>query len=205
MRARHSREDGRRFTMPAAAALALSAALLLAGCGSSAKSGGKAKVASASSVAFSASTQACLKEHGLSLPAHRGGHAPGGGPGFLFPREGAPPAGTASEHGAPPSFAAGSAQRAKLAKALKACGVKFPVNHSGASRFRPPNTSSAAFRKQVTEYVACIRKHGYDMPEPNFSGKGPVFSSSEVNRESATYRSASAACSSLLRAPARAG
>ena len=41
-------------------------------------------------------------------------------------------------------------------------------------------------------------ENGVEMPEPNFSGEGPVFDESEVNRESAKFKQASAKCESLL-------
>jgi hypothetical protein len=41
-------------------------------------------------------------------------------------------------------------------------------------------------------------KNGYALPKPNFSGKGPVFSSSQVNRNDPKFKTASAKCAPLL-------
>jgi hypothetical protein len=43
-----------------------------------------------------------------------------------------------------------------------------------------------------------VRQHGFDLPAPNFSGKGPVFNTSQVDTHSAKFTAASAACMSLL-------
>ena len=62
-----------------------------------------------------------------------------------------------------------------------------------------PNTNSAAFKKQVNEYVACVRENGYELGEPNFSGEGPIFEKAES--ESAEFKKASAQCQELLGGP----
>lgn len=51
------------------------------------------------------------------------------------------------------------------------------------------------------EYIACVAKHGYKLPEPNTSGNGPVFpaGTDRVHR----YRTAAASCVSLTRAGLR--
>jgi hypothetical protein len=45
--------------------------------------------------------------------------------------------------------------------------------------------------------VACVRQHGFNMPNPNFSGKGSVFPPSI--RSDPKFASASRACATLLR------
>jgi hypothetical protein len=50
----------------------------------------------------------------------------------------------------------------------------------------------------VDKYVTCVRSHGFDLPAPNFSGTGPVFSTAKVNTHSAKFIAASKACQSLL-------
>jgi hypothetical protein len=51
------------------------------------------------------------------------------------------------------------------------------------------------------EYIACVAKHGYKLPEPNTSGNGPVFpaGTDRVRR----YRTAAASCVSLTRGELR--
>ena len=66
---------------------------------------------------------------------------------------------------------------------------------SGAGGF---NAKSAADRQAVDKYVACVRQHGFDLPAPNFSGTGPVFSTAKVDTHSAKFAAASKACQSLL-------
>ena len=69
----------------------------------------------------------------------------------------------------------------------------------------PPNANSATFRKSLTEYVACVRKNGYSLPEPNLSGKAPIFSSSKVNRDDPKFKVASAKCANLIHMPGPGG
>jgi hypothetical protein len=77
----------------------------------------------------------------------------------------------------------------KFRSALKACGANFPA------RGRRPGFS----RQTIQKYVTCVRQHGYNLPNPNFSGNGPVFPSNI--RSNAKFQSASKTCQSLL-APA---
>ncbi|HUB76529.1 MAG TPA: hypothetical protein VL977_05695 [Solirubrobacteraceae bacterium] len=89
----------------------------------------------------------------------------------------------------------------KLAAAFRACAAELP-GAAGRGLARPSagfSASSAADRAAVRSFVACVRRHGYDMPAPNFSGKGPVFSSTKVNRSSPAFIKASGPCTSLLR------
>ncbi len=53
-------------------------------------------------------------------------------------------------------------------------------------------------RKQISQYVACVRQNGYDLPSPNTSGNGPVFDSSKVNQNDPKFKAASAKCQNLL-------
>jgi hypothetical protein len=85
----------------------------------------------------------------------------------------------------------------KYAAAFRACaadfgGVRQPGAGAGFS------VKSAADRAEVTKFVACVRAHGFDLPKPNFSGTGGVFSNSQVDRSSPAFKKASAACQSLL-------
>ena len=84
-----------------------------------------------------------------------------------------------------------------MTKAFEECGVETPEFKGGAGG--KPNTNSAAFKKQVNEYVACVRENGYELGEPNFSGEGPVFEKAES--ESAEFKKASAQCQELLGGP----
>jgi hypothetical protein len=65
--------------------------------------------------------------------------------------------------------------------------------------------NSSAFRKSIKEYAACMRENGYDLPEPNVSGEGPVFSESEVDREDPKFEAANEKCESILGVPGGGG
>jgi hypothetical protein len=89
-----------------------------------------------------------------------------------------------------------SAERQKFQAALKACGVTTPA---GGGRRARPDVSSSAYRKSIEAYVACVKKNGFDLPKPDFSGNGPIFDPNEVDQGDATFQKASAACQSTLR------
>jgi hypothetical protein len=227
--------DQPRFRGGAAGPLgvALIAGLVLAACGGS--SGGSNTTASTGSgTPASSSTgtsgtsgfaaersklEACLKQHGVTLPSggglgagRFGGTGASGATGFRrfggtgasgtsgfrpggFRRFGG--TGASGAHG----FPGGNSQDAA---AFKACGADFGGGFAGGGLGRAAsgatfNVKSAADRAAVTNYVACVRKHGFDMPSPNFSGKGSVFSSSQVDRSNPKFTAASAACQSLLK------
>jgi hypothetical protein len=87
-----------------------------------------------------------------------------------------------------------------MQKAFEECGVETPEFKGGpGGEGGTPNMNSAAYKKQVKEYAACVRENGYEIAEPNFSGEGPVFEKSES--ESAAFNKASAKCQSLLGGP----
>jgi hypothetical protein len=149
--------------------------------------------------------RACLKEKGVELPEFKSGE---GGPpmgengeppeGFEPPEGGA--SGEPPEGFEPPEGAEGGAPGGNFAeneKAFEECGVELPEFKGGPGGEGGPNTNSTAFRKQVKEYVACVREHGYELAEPDFSGEGPIFEKSES--ESSEFKEASKSCESLLK------
>ena len=209
------------------AALALIVgALVIAGCGggsssSSASSTESTTTASSGSsgasegskakggmVEISEEAKACLKEKGVELPEFKSG-------------EGGPPAGAAGEGGEPPEGfeppeggeipegaeggpatgeGPGGEKFEEQKGAFEECGVEIGAGFAGGpGGAGKPNTNSAAFKKQVKEYVACVRENGYELAEPNFSGEGPVFEKAES--ESAAFKKASESCQSLLGGP----
>jgi hypothetical protein len=183
------------------AALALAvAALVLVGCGGS--SGGSSSEASTTASSsgsegptaegkggpggrfeISEEAKACLKEKGVEMPEFKGG-------------EGGPPSGGEKPEGGPP----GGGKFGENKKAFEECGVEFGGGFKGGPGGGKPNTNSAAFKKQVQEYVACVRENGYELAEPNFSGEGPIFEKAES--ENAEFKKASAQCQELLGGPA---
>ena len=183
-------------------AATLAAGLALAACGSSsntnsasASSGGSA--ASAAGGTTRAKFVACLKSHGVTLPAGAGAGAgrfrrfggtgasgPRGGGGFLF-------GGGRRPAGATGGFGARFGNPRTLA-ALRACGAG---NFTG--RFNPANL--AKFRAQrdatIKSFVTCVGKHG-DKITANLSGTGPVLSS--TLRTNKKFLAAAKPCESIL-------
>jgi hypothetical protein len=192
-------------TMLGTALALILGALVLAGCGSS--SGGSSTETSTAASASSGSegsgsegsttegkaggrfniseeAKACLKEKGVELPEFKGG-------------EGGPPG---AGNGEPPAGGFGGEGFEKVKKAFEECGVENPGFKGGpGGEGGKPNLNSAAFKKQVQEYVACVKENGYELAEPNFSGEGPIFEKAES--ESAAFKKASASCQSLLGGP----
>ena len=172
-------------------------AIVLAACGSSSNtssrsaSSGSAASAAAGGANAAARTKfvACLKAHGVTLPnrppgARRrpnvgeGGGFGGGGGFFGGGGNGAP--------GAAGGARASRLNNPKMRAALQACGAgRFPQR-----RFTP---SKAA----VTKFVACVKQHGYNLPAPNFSGKGPIFPASIEHDKK--FQAAVKPCASELR------
>jgi hypothetical protein len=136
-----------------------------------------------------AALAACLKQHGVTLPARPPGASGGLSPGS----SGSTGTGTNGTGTAPRGgfFGGGGfANNPKLRAAFQACGARF--GFGGGQRFRLSRTA-------ITKYVTCVRQHGYDLPNPNLSGKGPVFPSNI--RSNAKFQAASRPCQSLLTPP----
>jgi hypothetical protein len=94
------------------------------------------------------------------------------------------------------SFALKGPKRAQLQAALKKCsGGRFPGAAAGPA---PGRVNSSAFRHALAGYSACLRQNGVNMPAPNTSGKGPVFSTKGVNTRSPQFRSATLKCRGVL-------
>ncbi len=192
----------KKFTLPVACVLAC---CLLAACGSSSSSSSSSSAAASGSSGPASATRTkfveCLKQHGVTVPARPGGflgRRPGSGGGGTSGGggSGAPYGGGSAGGGAPGAggiFGGGGGSRnrfqanPKLQAAFKACAADLPARRF---RFNP-----AARRTLITNFVKCVRQHGYNLPQPNFSG-GPVFPRKiETN---AKFKAASKACAHLL-------
>ena len=183
------------------ALLALAAGLGIAACGSSSNSSSTSNSASVSGgtstnanfAARRTALVACLKAHGVTLPnggrfgPGAGGPPPGGGTGT----NPTPGAGRFLFGGGGGGGAARFANNPKLAAAFQACGGRV-----GGGRFRG---GAGLGRTRITQFVACVRKNGFNLPTPNFSGNGPVFPANL--RTNAKFLAASQACASILTAP----
>ena len=184
----------------------LAASCALAACGSSSSgsttttaSSGSGTAASSTSSSFAArraKLASCLKQHGVTLPNRPAGSPPpgtGGGGGSFGGGGGA----GGANPGGPNAGAGGRGgffrEHPKAAAAFKACGADFGGRfRGGGARFRLSHTA-------INNFVACVRKHGYDLPAPNFSGHGGVFPSNI--RTNPKFEAASRACASALRPP----
>ncbi len=171
----------------------------VAACGSSSSSSTTGASASAHPTASTtpagtsgfnrATFTACLKQHGVTLPARPAGAGTGTTPGA---GGGAPPGAGGGFFGGG-GGAGGFRSNPKFAAAFKACGGGNFRFRGGAHRFRLSHTA-------ITKYVTCVRQHGYNLPNPNFSGHGSVFPSNI--RTNPKFVAASRACQSIL-VPAR--
>ena len=192
--------------------VALTVGGLMAGCGSASSS---SSTSSASAAATSSGTTtsgsttgssgvsarrtqlvACLKQHGVTLPSRPAGAPPGGGTGTgttRTPGNGGPPGG--GFFGGGGGGSGRFANNPKLQAAFKACGANFG--------FRRGNFAGRISHTTITKYVDCVRQHGYNLPNPNFSGKGSVFPSNI--RTNPKFVAASKACQSILVPPRPSG
>lgn len=184
----NGRHSAKRWTLALALVMALGA-IFLTGCGGSSGSSTAAGTTDTTAsypistpggagkpegMGISDEAQACLKEQGVELPEIKGGEGPPMGEG------GKPPQG---------------GEMSEMQKAFEECGIETG-ELKGGPEGGPPDMNSAAFRKQIKEYAACVRENGYELAEPDFSGEGPVFDESEA--ESAAFKKASAKCKDLL-------
>jgi hypothetical protein len=186
-------------TRAAATVLALLlACLALAGCGgSSSSSSTSANAAATTSAGTSAGSgragagrfkalRECLQKNGITLPKRTPGQRPPGGTGgFLGGGAGAPalPAGVT---------------RAQYEAAVKKCGGGAFVGAGG--RIKSP-----AFKQALAKFAGCMRENGVNVPEPNTSGSGPIFSTKGLNTASPQFRAAETKCSADLRGTFRRG
>jgi hypothetical protein len=189
-----------RGALCAVVVLALGA--LTAACGSASSSSttssttttASAAAGSGSNATRRAALTACLKQHGVTLPA-RPPAAPGGGTGTGRTGTGTTGTGTTGTGTTPRRGffgGGGAAANPKLRAAFQACGAQF--GFGGGGRF-----AGRLNRTAITKYVTCVRQHGYNLPSPNFSGKGPVFPANI--RTNPKFQAASRACQSLLAPP----
>jgi len=145
-----------------------------------------------------AAMRECLQKSGVTLPPRTPGSgrppgAPGAG-GFLG---GGAKAGEGSGAGGGPALPKG-VTRAQFEAALKKCGGGGGGGggrflRSGAARFNSP-----VFRQALAKYASCLRQNGVNVPVPNTSGKGPVFSTKGLNTSSPQFKTATTKCRGAL-------
>ena len=190
-----SMTHSRTFRLVILATTIMATALVLAACGSSSNTSSASSSGSSSAGAAAGGAAAnrsklvaCLKAHGVTLPARPAGarRRPngaegggfGGGGGFFF-------GGGGGGAGRPD---AARFNNPKFRAAIQACGGnRFPQR-----RFEPN-------KAEVTKFVACVKQHGYSLPTPNFSGKGAIFPAAVARNKN--FQTAARACASDLRPP----
>jgi hypothetical protein len=216
-----------RHRSAGAIAMALTVAVVVSACGSSSTPKTKTPVASSSSApvgatgsstfaARRAALTACLAKQGITLPAGAGLGGGGrfgasGASGFRgrFGASGA--SGFRGRFGASGASGFGGSSASKYAKAIAACGGfgggGFGGGGGGGGFARPGgggfSASSSADRTDVTNFVACVRKNGFDLPNPNFNSKSGVFP--RADETNPKFLAASVKCQSLLHFGASAG
>jgi hypothetical protein len=184
---------------PAASAVVLVlllACLGLAACGGSSKSSSTSTNASAATTTTTTTTtgggatkgpnasrfaavRACLQKNGITLPKLPAGKrpvpgaSPGGAGGFTLPK---------------------GMSTAQYEAVVKKCGgLRGGAFNGGSARF-----SSPVFKAALAKFATCLRQNGVNVPTPNTSGKGPVFSTKGINPSSAQFRTAETKCRSAL-------
>jgi len=205
-----SQTIGNRVRPLGVAALGLLlAGLLLAACGSSsstssttaASAGASASTGSAPGTGpggFAGRFKAvreCLAKDGITLPARKPGQnngGPGGAGGLLG---GSPGTSTGSQ-----KLPAG-VSRTKFDEAIKKCGGTGQFG--GGFKRRGSLLQNPAYRAALTRFASCMKENGVNVPAPNTSGTGPIFSTKGLNTSSASFRSAEAKCYSILRSAVR--
>ncbi|HVF15118.1 MAG TPA: hypothetical protein VM942_10995 [Acidimicrobiales bacterium] len=182
--------------------LALALALATAGCGRS--SGADARVASATGSVGGAEAEdadtkeadreqagldfaRCMREHGVDMPDPESGEG-----GFI--KVGPIAAAGDSVDGAP--MTAGKELPEEFAEAHEACHHLLDdlIQDGG-----PPMDAEA--QDKALEFARCMREHGVDMPDPDFSGGGGLrveIGIGGIDPESETFQSAQEACGSLF-------
>ena len=92
--------------------------------------------------------------------------------------------------------------RVQYFEALRKCGGNFggPGAFKGGRAFNSPR-----FRQALTKFAACLRQNGVNLPAPNTSGKGPVFSTKGIDTSSPQFKAAEAKCRSALLGGLRSG
>jgi hypothetical protein len=125
---------------------------------------------------FSAARE-CLQKQGIQLPTR-----PGAGRGLFLGGASLPKGVT----------------RAQLQSAMSKClGGRGLLGGGprarGFSRARSPR-----FQQVLSLFAACLRKNGVNVPQPNTSGGGPVFSTKGLNTASPQFKAATAKCRPAL-------
>jgi hypothetical protein len=175
----------------ASALLVLLAGLLLAACGGGSSSNGSASKSTSTSAkagggargqfgARGAALRTCLQKNGITLPERKAG------------RRGTPGAGV-------PFGAGGAGAAAKLPNGVTRAQLQAALKKCGGGQFRGGKGFAAGGAQRFAKFAACMRKNGVRLPQPNTSGKGPIFNTKGIDTTSASFKAADAKCVRELR------
>src|SRR4029077_2779829 len=64
---------------------------------------------------------------------------------------------------------------------------------------------SPVFREALAKFATCLRANGVNVPPPNTSGSGPIFSTKGIDTTSAQFRNAESKCRGVLTSAFRRG
>lgn len=131
----------------------------------------------------------CLQKNGITLPKRTPGQRRPGGPGG--------PGGFLGGGAGGPQLPSG-VTRAQYEAALKKCG-------GGTFAGRGARLKSPVYQAALSKFATCMRENGIDVPTPNTSGNGPVFSTKGIDTTSAKFRAAETKCAGVLRSTLRTG
>jgi hypothetical protein len=120
----------------------------------------------------------CLQKDGITLPKPTAGAGGSQGGGLFLGARGQLPKGVT---------------RTQYQAALRKClGGSVPGGQ--ASR----GVNSPVLRQGFAKFATCLRQNGVNIPPPNTSGRGPIFSTKGLNTTSPQFRAATAKCRGVL-------
>jgi hypothetical protein len=116
----------------------------------------------------------CLQKNGITLPQPTPGNAASG---LQLPK---------------------GVSRAQFQAALRKCVSGNAVRAFGPNGPGSQPANNSIFRQALAKYAECLRQNGVNLPAPNTSGKGPIFSTKGLNPSSPQFRAATVKCRATL-------
>jgi hypothetical protein len=159
---------------------------------SAAPGGSAAPAASVDPEAAMLAFQKCMKEHGVDIQMSIATEGSGG----VGVQIGGPDAGTEVQPAQPVT---GAFDPKAMQEADKACRDLLPASGMGD----PSATMDPALADQLLKFAQCMRDHGVDFPDPQFSGGGVMVQvgggeAGGVDPSSKSFQDAQAACGKEL-------
>jgi hypothetical protein len=98
---------------------------------------------------------------------------------------------------APPAGGPGDADRETQDAAIEACQDLLPQD-LGPGEEGPSAEDQAALEDAMLAYAQCMRDHGIDFPDPEFSGGGVIQQGGNVDPSDPAFQDADQACNRFL-------